>query len=165
MDARLKKVRDDFEETRKKMLDASNSQGALARIYKVYQRFQTERFKTQNASEGRAWAPYKRADYAEYKRKRFKSYPGAGSKMLIATSTLAGAVIGRGDHPFYGVDKHRAIFKKNSMEIFVDQTGENKAGKPFTYPSVVNEERPFMEFNEEHLNEMKEELAQFVLGF
>jgi hypothetical protein len=164
-DVKLTKTQDDLSKTLKEMTDRAGSSGGFSRIYPIYQKYQLQRFQTKNASEGKPWPDYKRSDYAEYKKKRFKSYPGSGSKMMIATSTLAGAVIGRGPHSFYGVDKHRVLFKKNSMEVYVEESGNNAQGKPFTYPSAVAEERPFMEFSDSHLDEMREELAKYVLGF
>lgn len=141
---------------------AQSPQGAFARVYKLYQKFQTERFKSQNASEGKPWKSLSPA-YAEAKKKRFRSYPGSGSKMMIATGTLAGAVIGPGA-PFSGTDKHRAMFTKTSMVIEVAESGRNAAGKPFNYAAYANEERPFMEFSQAHMNEMQAEIEKFILG-
>jgi hypothetical protein len=169
----MTRVKDDFEKTMAKMLDRTNSGGAFARIYPVYQRLQTRRFETQNASEGAPWEKLE-PGYAAYKRKRFgggptrsggswKSYPGAGSKMLIATSTLAGAVIGPGA-PFVseGLRQHRAKFSRTSMEIVVEQSGRNADGDPFDYAGYVNEVRPFMEFSRDSVAEMREELQKFL---
>jgi hypothetical protein len=160
----IKIVANDFEVTRQKMMDKANSaQGGFARIYKVYQRLQTERFKSENASEGEGWAPLTEK-YRTQKTKRFKSYPGSGTKMMIATGTLAGAVIGPGA-PFSGTEKHRALFSKTSMTIQIEESGTNAAGKKFDYAGFADEKRPIMEFSEDHLKEMKDELAQFILGF
>lgn len=136
---------------------------AAARIYPLYQKLQTERFQSENASEGQKWKPIQK-EYADYKLKKFKSYPGGGRKTLIATSTLGGAVIGR-DSPFRGgVDKHVALFKKYSMQISVKQGGQNAAGKPFDYAGYVAEVRPYMKFSEKSMNLMKDELRKFIIG-
>lgn len=84
--------------------------------------------------------------------------------MLIATSTLAGAVIGPGA-PFVsqGISAHRVLFKSSSMEISVITSGKNAQGKPFDYPEYVAEKRPFMKFSQNSLNEMKQVLVQFIL--
>lgn len=169
----LKKIRDGFSERIEGMLSRAKSpQGGFARVYSLYQKLQTERFKTEGSSEGTPWkalAP----KYAAYKRRRYgggpkrgggnwRSYPGAGSKMMIATSTLAGAVIGPGS-PFQGKSKHRAMFQSRAMIIRVEQTGANAEGKPFDYASHANESRPLMKFSKKSMSRMKKELAQFVL--
>ena len=135
---------------------------AAARIYPLYQKLQTERFQTENSSEGQKWKPIEE-EYRTYKLKRFKSYPGGGRKTLVATSTLGGSVIGQGA-PFQGVDKHVALFKKYSMQISVKQGGQNATGKPFDYAGYVAEVRPFMKFSEKSVKLMKDELKKFILG-
>lgn len=144
------------------LLDKANMQGAAARIYPLYQKLQTERFMTEGASEGFPW-PALTPQYAEYKEKKFKSYPGGGTKTLIATSSLAGAVIGPGS-PFRGVSNHIALFTKYSMQIKVNTSGTNDAGKPFDYPQYVAETRPFMSFSDVSKQAMKDELRKFLLG-
>lgn len=141
---------------------AKSSQGAAARIYPLYQQLQTKRFSTQNASEGKAWAPLQ-SEYAKYKLKRYGKYPGGGRKLLIATSTLAGAVIGPGS-PFQGIDKHVALFKPYSLQISVQEGGNNAAGKPFNYPSFVANRRPFMDFSKESIEKMKSVLTKYLIG-
>jgi hypothetical protein len=135
---------------------------AAARIYPLYQKLQTERFQTENASQGAKWKPIQK-EYAEHKLKTFKSYPGGGRKTLIATSTLGGAVIGRGS-PFNGTDKHIALFTKYGMQISVKTGGKNAAGKPFDYPAAVAEVRPYMTFKDESIELMKSELIKFIVG-
>lgn len=135
---------------------------AAARLYPLYQKLQTKRFQTENASEGAKWKPIQK-EYAEHKLKLFKSYPGGGRKLLIATSTLGGAVIGRGS-PFLGQDKHVALFKKYGMQISVKEGGTNAAGKPFNYAGYVAEKRPYMEFSKNSIEIMKTELRKFIIG-
>lgn len=172
----LTKVRDDFTATVEKMVSrASSFQAGAARIYKIYQKLQTERFMTEGASEGMQWSDLK-PDYKEYKLKRYgggvkrgggnwRSWPGNGTKMLIGTSTLAGSVIGPGA-PFVstGISLHRAMFTKTSMVISVEQSGNNAEDKPFNYAGYVNEERKFMTFSEGSLQMMKDELSKYVIG-
>ena len=159
------------------MLTLSKSSQAMARIYPIYQQLQTQRFMTENASEGQKWAPLQ-PEYAAYKLKRYGggritrgskkgsnwgSWPGAGTKTLIGTSTLGGAVIGPGA-PFEGVANHTALFLPFSMQIRVIQSGANAEGKPFVYPQFVAEKRPFMAFSETSLNKMKSALRKFLIG-
>ena len=175
MNAKITAVKNDFEKLMQEMLSRSGSaRGGFARIYSLYQKFQTERFMSENASEGNKWPPLQ-PKYREYKKRRYgggprrkggiwRSYPGSGSKMMIATSTLAGAAIGPGDHGLFGTEKHRAMFTDDSMTIFVEEGGVNAEGKPFTYASIANQTRPFMTFSDEHIAEMKDELSKFILG-
>jgi hypothetical protein len=172
----LRKVQDDFSLTMNKMIDRTNSpQAGFARIYKIYQRLQTQRFMTENQSEGGQWDPLD-GTYQKYKTKRYgggpkrgggtwKSWPGNGTKMLIGTGTLAGAVIGPGS-PFNtaGISSHKVLFTKSSMEIRIEQGGTNAEGRPFNYAGSVDEKRPFMEFSDQSLDLMKEELTKFVIG-
>jgi len=163
----------------KKLLSkASDASGALARIYPLYQKLQTDRFMTENSSEGNQW-PNLTAVYERYKPRRYgggprrksdkraagvwQSWPGGGRKMLIGTSTLAGAVIGPGA-PFEGTDLHRALFTPNSMQISVETGGKNAEGADFDYPKYVAERRPFFQFSDASIALMKAELSQFLLG-
>lgn len=174
-------VQNGFQSWVKKVLDPNNIQGALARgVYPLYQQFQTQRFQTENASEGTAWVSLE-PKYAQYKLKRYgggkkrpskkdprdqwQSWPGAGRKMLIGTGTLAGAVIGpsRGN-PFNssGISAHSALFTSTSMTIQVNTGGLNAEGRKFVYPPFVNQKRPIMEFSTDHLNQMKAAILQFL---
>lgn len=163
-DIGIKSTKNDFQAKLDGMLSRSKmTQGAFARIYTMYQKFQTERFMSEGASEGSSWEALK-PDYEKRKLKEFRSYPGAGTKMLIATSTLAGAVIGPGS-PFKGIDRHRAQFLTDRMIIRVEETGVNEKGRPFTYPHHVNEKRDFMTFSDKSLKLMKDELSKYIFGF
>lgn len=164
MSTGIEEVSDDFQEKMKSLMSrASSFQGASARIYALYQLFQTQRFETENSSEGNQWDDLTEK-YQKQKLKRFASYPGNGSKMMIATGTLAGAAIGPGA-PFAseGISAHRALFTKNSMQISIDTSGVNAAGKKFVYAKYANEKRPFMSFSADHIEQMKETLMKYVL--
>ncbi len=155
-------AKDEITEKLNAMLTRAHSSKASARIYPMYQQLQTQRFMTQNASEGNQWAPLK-AEYAEYKKKRYGDYPGGGSKLLIATGTLAGAAIGPGA-PFEGTAQQVALFTPYSMQIKINQSGKNAEGKPFTYPQYVAEQRPFMTFSRASLDKMKDALKKYMIG-
>lgn len=175
-------VRDDFAKWVKKVLSPVNKQGALARAYTVYQTLQVKRFQTENASEGMSW-PALNPKYKAYKLKRYgggakkptqkdprtewASWPGNGRKMLIGTGTLAGAVVGPSQgNPFdqSGISSHQVLFTQNTMTVTISTSGVNAEGKPFVYPQYVNEKRPFMVFSDEHLQQMKDTVAQFMIG-
>ena len=158
-----------------------DKKAAFARVYPAYQALQTERFQTENASEGEAWKALN-PEYAKYKPRRYgggprrkskkreagqwNSYPGQGSKILVGTGMLAGAVIGpSAGSPFTdGTANHRAIFTSEQMVILVEQSGENPDGNPFNYPQFVESHRPFMSFSSASIESMKDEVRQFILG-
>ena len=158
----LELQRNDLKTRLEQMMTLAQSSKAFSRIYPLYQSLQVERFMTENESEGDAWDDLT-PQYSAYKEKHYGKYPGGGRKLLIATSTLAGAVIGPGA-PFEGVDKHRAIFSPFSMRITVEESGNNAAGKPFNYPKYVAERRPFMEFSEESFDQMRDALKKYLIG-
>ena len=143
-----------------------DKKAAFARVYPMYQALQVQRFETENASEGDHWADYKSKKYEQYKLKKFKTYPGAGSKMLVATGMLAGAVIGKSPgSPFTdGAAQHRAMFTSDQMIISVEESGENPNGHPFNYAHFVAVVRPFMSFSGESLQAMKDTVTKFVIG-
>ncbi len=158
----IKKIQDDLEPRLKQLLTRAQSSKASARLYPLYQKLQTQRFMTEGASEGYPWPSLKK-EYETYKKKKYAEYPGGGRKLLIATSTLAGAVIGPGS-PFNGTDKHRAIFRPYQMQISVEQSGTNAAGKKFNYPQYVAEKRPFMKFSPKSVQLLKDALKQYLIG-
>lgn len=174
------KVTDNITPQLKALLErAKSKQAAFARIYPVYQAAQLQRFVTENSSEG---APWDKLDpkYAEYKLRRYgggarraskkrpagewRTWPGAGRKMLIGTSSLAGAVIGPGDHGMEGVDHHRAIFTDTSMTIRVDTGGVNAEGSQFEYPEHVAEHRPFFVFSDATEEQMRDQMRRYIVG-
>lgn len=153
---------------------AQSSQGAAARIFPLYQRIQTKRFETENASEGAKWMDLN-PTYKAYKLKRYgggnkrsgkdnwRSWPGAGKKMLIGTSTLAGAVIGKGA-PFEGTDRNVQVYKPYSLRISVNTSGVNAEGKLFNYAEFVARTRPFMTFSATSIAQMKSVMQKYLIG-
>lgn len=160
----LTEVKNDFTIKMDKMMSQAGSiPAAMARIYPMYQRLQTERFMTANSSEGATWAPLSEK-YSARKPRMFANYPGSGSKLMIATGTLAGAAIGPGA-PFAGTDRHRFIATSTGMTIAIEESGDNAAGKPFNYAADAAAIRPVMEFSAASIDEMKQELMKFIIGF
>ena len=160
-----------------------NIKAAFARVYPIYQRLQTERFESKNASEGGATAlwPALNPVYAKYKPKRYgggprrkskkraagtwNSYPGKGSKIMIGTGMLAGAAIGPSDGSQFtdGISNHRAMFSDNTMTISVEESGENPDGNKFDYPHFSAEHRPFMSFGSTSIMAMQFAVSQYIL--
>lgn len=147
----LKKVHDEITAHLNGLLDRSNAiQGYLARnFYRDYQNAQRQRWMTENASQGDRWQPLTSLSYQNSKPIRFKSYPGSGSKMMIATSRLQGSVIGIGS---YGTGDHRVVTSQKKIEI--------ETTTP--YAPYAAEHRPIMEFSDEQLDEWQRNLGDFI---
>ncbi len=184
LSANMEVVQNDFEKWRIKALSADNMSGALARaVYPMYQQLQMNRFQTQNASEGASWQPLNET-YRKYKLRRYgggkkrpskknpatewKSWPGNGTKMLIGTGTLAGAVIGPGlqGNPFppQGIAAHQRLITGKTMIITINESGANAENHPFVYAKYVNLKRNFMTFSDDSIAQMKQALIQFLIG-
>src|ERR1700744_4257124 len=184
LSANIQIVENDLQSWIKNALNGENMAGALRRaVYPMYQQLQMNRFQTQNGSEGTSWAPLNEK-YRLYKLKRYgggkkrptkknpatewKSWPGNGTKMLIGTGTLAGAVIGptsTSGNPFSqaGIEAHQALFTDTSMIITINSSGVNAENHPFVYAKYVNEKRNFMSFSDDSIQAMKDALANFII--
>lgn len=135
------------------MLDRSKAvQGYLNRnVYRQYQNAQRARWMSENDSEGAKWKALD-PKYAARKKIKFASYPGAGSKMLIATSRLFSAVVGEGSNS-EGKSEHRKTATSKSLEI--------KWSTP--YAVYVDDARPFSEFGDKTMQEIYDGLAKFLI--
>lgn len=180
MKAGIRQVGDGLQKLKDMLARGQDKQAAFARVYPMYQKLQAERFETQNASETGSWRDLDPA-YAKYKRRRYgggdrraskthaagawNSYPGAGSKMLIGTGMLAGAVIGpsKGSKFVSGTQNHKAMFTPTQMVISVEESGTNPDGNSFDYPHFVADIRPFMSFGTQSIEAMKDTVRQFVV--
>lgn len=180
MKANLRQVGDGLQRLKDMLSRGLDKQAAFARVYPMYQKLQTERFETKNASETGTWKDLN-PDYARYKLRRYgggprraskkheagswNSYPGQGTKMLVGTGMLAGAVIGPSSgSPFVsGVSQHRAMFTPEQMVISVSESGTNPDGNPFDYPHFVAEMRPFMTFGSASIQAMQDVVRSFVV--
>lgn len=143
----LKKVQDGIQRNLKGLVQRERALRAYLNttVYRQYQNAQLKRWMTEGASEGRQWAPLSRK-YAVYKRLRYgggprftwvggsgegrpwvragnwPTYPGAGTKMLIATGRLVSGVIGpMKNGSIFGMSAsakdHRKIVGARSIEI------------------------------------------------
>jgi len=131
---------------------ASDPRGFLTRVaYPAYQNAQRERWMTEGASQGNKWKPLNKM-YREYKLRRYgggtkyawiggqgqgrpwqpagkwPTYPGKGSKMMVATNTLMPSVTGD------STKNHRRIIDARSMKIFttVDYAEQADNARSFT---------------------------------
>lgn len=114
-------------------------------LYPKYIAAQTERWITENASEGVQWMPIT-PKYAERKKTKFAAYPGAGQALMVATSKLAYAAQGQ-----KGALK---IITDSSMTVGIDTSVVEYAA----YPGV---ERPYMEFSPGTLQDMCDSVAKY----
>ena len=82
-------------------------------VYNQYKRRQRKRWMTENVSEQQPkWAALTPA-YESYKKKKWASYPGAGSKTMIRTQRLFNAVTGDNDKS----EHRKIIIGKTRIEI------------------------------------------------
>ena len=131
---------------------ASDPRAFLTRVaYPEYQNAQRQRWMTEGASQGSRWKPLNK-QYRDYKLKRYgggpkyqwiggqgqgrpwqpagnwPSYPGKGTKMMIATNTLFSSVTGDSKK------NHRRVIDNRSMQIFttVEYAETADKARPFT---------------------------------
>jgi len=114
-------------------------------IYRIYQNAQRTRWMTENESEGGRWKGLN-AKYERYKRKRFASYEGAGTKMLIATNRLYKSVIGPGNG-------QRKIVTNSSMVISTN----------VGYAKYVDDARSFSTWGPEFRAKIKQSIGDFIM--
>lgn len=164
------------------MLERGKSmRGYLNRVtYAKYQKFQMERWKTENASEGTKWKKLSPI-YKAYKLKRYgggprykwiggqgtgrpwkragrwPNYPGSGTKTLIATgrlvSSVIGPVMGATSFPMKSSAKdHRKIVTNTSLEVYT----------VVEYAEKVAKDREFMKFSRRHNREMIDDAMRYM---
>jgi hypothetical protein len=104
-------------------------------IYTMYQNVQRSRWMTENASEGTPWEKLN-PSYAQSKLKKFKDFPGRGTKMMIATNTLFQSVIGPGEG-------FRKVVTDRSITILtsIPYAKHADAARTFTTYSVETKKR------------------------
>lgn len=113
-------------------------------VYRAYQNIQRKRWITENVSETGQWTPLS-PSYAKAKKTRFKSYPGAGQKLLIATDKLRKSVIGPGEG-------FRKITTPRSLII--------TTATP--YAEHVDASRTFSTYSRESISELNGMIKDFV---
>lgn len=148
MNVKLKKKEDAIGERLKQMTDRSNSiQSFLKRVtLKQYKDAQRDRWMTEGKSEDKPWDQLN-SKYAEYKRRKFADYPGAGQKMMIRTNALYEGT----------VDRPNVIATNKALKISV-----NTENAP--YADYANEARPFMKFSQSTIDEMKHKILEYLKG-
>lgn len=117
-------------------------------IFRKFQKEQNERWQTQNASQGESWNSLNPV-YERYKKKKFASYEGGGSKMMIATGKLSQGA--RAVDPSY-------FYKLISDTQFI--IGINTG--TVAYAGYAGDARPFMSFSDDTLIEWKSGIRDYI---
>jgi hypothetical protein len=130
-----------------KQLDGALQTIVYPFLFEGDQSVQARRWMSQGASEGYPWKPLNKS-YAKYKLKRYASYPGGGSKLLVAKSRLLGANTGR---PTQGGDINKLI-QNGTLYVrvavpyagYVNSDREIKRFSPETYRAVTDKVKQYM---------------------
>lgn len=125
---------------------ANALEGYLNRVVvEQYRNIQRTRWMTEGASEGKQWDPLS-PRYSAWKRVHYKSYPGAGTRMLVATGRLQKGVIGMSPD-FRKVTTPRSLTISTAVE----------------YAEHVNEARSFTTYSTKSLKEILTGINKFLL--
>ena len=125
-------------------------------VYPIYQRYQRRRWMDENSRQTGQWQALNSA-YAERKKRMYggmekrgggtwPSYPGQGTKMLIATGRLSKSVMGD------DASEHRKIVTNKSLRIFTT----------VPYATYVNDVRDFSTYGKSFYREVGAELKKYV---
>lgn len=123
---------------------ADKGQAFLNRVvYPLYQNIQRERWETQN------WGKWPRLNpkYEAYKRTKYSKFPGGGSKMMVATYTLAPSVTG---------DKkqfHRKIVTQRKLVV----------GTTVPYAKYADDKREFSEMPDKFWDKVGDEYVKYLI--
>lgn len=129
----------------KKLERINSMQGFLNKnVYQMYQNAQRTRWMTENSSETGRW---KRLEprYEQYKRTKFASYDGQGTKMLIATGALFKAVVGPGNG-------QRKVATNKSLYISVSTP----------YSGYVDEVRSMSTWSQKTIHDWHTAISNFI---
>lgn len=155
--ATLKSLGSEIEESLEKMVKRANKMEAYLNrvVYRKYQNFQAKRWMTENADVG----TWQRLDskYEGRKKKKYKSYPGSGQKMMIATTRLVGSVIGPGAGGSFisiktGFQDHKKLV--DSHKIVIATTTP--------YAEYADELRSITEFPQSFYDDISKDLGEFL---
>jgi len=110
-----------------------------------YVQAQTNRWKSQGASEYKPW-PNVSEEYAKRKRRMYAGFPGGGTVVMVATGTLVETVT---------KNFHKVVLKRGLI-INVPATG------PTEYFRYANEKRSFTKWSRQTISEMRKGLREFI---
>lgn len=116
-------------------------------IFRMYQKAQIRRWETENKSETGQWKPLE-PNYRRQKLSRFASFPGHGSKLMIAKGDLVKAAQGTGKG-------FRKIATNHGLTVALD--ADFVGGKIHTIAG-----RPVMKFGRNTIDQMKQALKIYM---
>ncbi len=122
----------------------------------IYGRAQLKRWQTEGASERDKWKPLN-AEYAKRKRKRFRDYPGKGTKMLVATGRLLASILPEEQRGIAGGAAAKGDFRKliERRRVTLATTVE--------YAPWVDEVRSFTKFGAEFGKSVAESFRKYLM--
>lgn len=126
------------------------------RFMRIYSNIQRERWQSQGGSEGQTWKPLNQK-YSERKRQVYKSYPGSGTKILIATGRLLSGILPEGERGMLSEsykDDFKSILHPSKPELTIS------TGAP--YAKYVDETRPFMTLSDGSKEYIKDDFNQYL---
>lgn len=150
-DSNIKTIKSDVTARLAALLKAAKNKDGFLKgyVYPEYQYVQKQRWMTENATSDVTGGQWDRLNpmYETYKRKKFASYPGSGSRMLIAQYRLLPSVTGESKDS-------RVLIQNGKLGIF----------SALPYASFVNEKRPFDTFSESWKKKVSQAWAEYIAG-
>lgn len=142
----IKKLSSQIEDNLTQMVQRSdNAAFVLQRIIlPQYIQAQADRWMSEGASQGFQWKALNAA-YKSRKKVRFASYPGSGTKMMIATSDLVDAVLQRNNYSLKMISG-----KKMTISTSLD------------YAKHVDDARTFTKFSPEWKQALADNYGTYV---
>lgn len=106
-------------------------------VYNKYLQAQKKRWGTDNQGdefEGGAWKSLKNKKDEDYKKRKYASYPGGGTKLLVRNGALYNSIVDPAD------TNHEAIFTDTGIHIntlvkyagYIDEGTEKMEKRPFS---------------------------------
>lgn len=147
------KKSDNVEKGLKAMVERAKTMTAVLNgpVYRAYQAAQMKRWETQGRSEGsrNGWADNKEP-YRTEKRSRFAAFPGEGSHVMVATSRLANAAIGRDSSGFTKIATDSKLIIRINLSVL-------------PYAAYPAEERPFMAFGTDSVTAFRGIITKYIM--
>ena len=118
-------------------------------IFDIYKQAQLNRWMTENESETGRWKKLKTDYYQAYKKRKYRSFPGAGEKLMIAKGNLVDAAVGK---------KYlKKVVTTKGMILSIDDSS-------LPYAKYAAAIRPVMEFGPKTIEIMRKSISAYLLG-
>lgn len=147
MSKKIKITKNDLERKIRRIVDRRNNIILFFKrvTFEQYKRFQLERWKTENVSQGKRWKPLGEK-YKKYKIVKYRNYPGKGTKLLVATGNLLRATV---DKPFFLATRNWVKISTNTSKAY--------------YAEYVHKNRPISGFNNATMNKFIAALKRYIV--